>query len=649
MCGIVGIVRSVGTDAAWETVDILRRMAGAMTHRGPDGYGEHLSGNVAIAMRRLSIIDISGGRQPLFSEDGSIALVANGEIYNHRALRPELEQLGHHFRSHSDCETIVHAYEEFGESCVTRLRGMFAFAIHDTRRRRLVLARDRLGEKPLYVARVAGGLLFASELRALLASGLVAVTFDKSSLYTFFHYGFVPEPHTCIAGVTKLPAGHLLSIATDAATGAECPTRYWSIHDSPPRRATASDLASLVDDISTFITDADVPVGISLSGGLDSGALAVLAARRTTKHLHAFTVGYHEATASDETADARRIAEHAGILFHPLTLKTEDVVAEFAETVWLKDDPNNDPAGPGYRAVMRAARQEGVPVILVGQGSDELFWGYPWLVEAARRSRARLGPTATFLGCWWRVLASRHAATRPVAKRWINRIRSFVGHDWRRLLADATARGSRPLFYDTQHSFQAVHAAADFFTASLLAEIDTARPFELLDRPEIRSANPEAALIQLICDTYLRENGLAQADRLSMAHSIEARVPFVDYRLAEVAYGHQRACGPHIDADKRLLRECFATTAPGWLLDQPKRGFVPPVARWNTAIHRHYAHLVEDGVLVGHGILQAAMGRRIAAADAEHGRTPARYRDAVILELWCRQIMAGHPLPPEAR
>lgn len=642
MCGIVGIVRTIGADATWESGDVLRRMAGAMVHRGPDGYGEHLAGNVAIAMRRLSIIDISGGRQPLYGEDGSVALVANGEIYNHRRLRSELEGLGHRFHSHSDCETIVHAYEEFGESCVTRLRGMFAFALHDTRRRRLLLARDRLGEKPLYLARIAGGLIFSSELRSLLASGLVPVGFDKSSLYTYFHYGYIPEPHTAIAGVNKLPAGHLLSISTD--DGAETLTRYWSIHDTPPRRASVEEVSELVEDISTFITDADVPVGISLSGGLDSGSLAVLAARKTTKRLHAFTVGYHEATASDETADARRIAEHAGLLFHPLTLETNDVVSEFAETIWLKDDPNHDPAGPGYRAVMRAARKEGVPVILVGQGSDELFWGYPWLVEAARRSRARIGGAAAFIGCWWRILASRHAGTRPLVKRWVNRVRSFAGHDWRRLLSDATARGSRPLFYDTQHSFQAVHRAGDFFTASLLAGIDANRPFELLDRPEIRSANPEAALIQLICDTYLRENGLAQTDRLSMASSIEARVPFVDYKLAELAYAHQRASGSEIAADKRLLRDSFATTVPTWLLKQPKRGFVPPVARWNTAIYRRYAHLVEDGLLVGGGILQGETGRRIATAAPDDRRMPARYRDAVILELWCRQIEAGRPL-----
>jgi len=642
MCGIVGIVRISGADATWETVDVLRRMGDAMVHRGPDGYGEHLAGNVAIAMRRLSIIDISGGQQPLYGEDGSVALVANGEIYNHRQLRAELEPLGHRFRSHSDCETIVHAYEQFGESCVTRLRGMFAFAIHDSRRRRLVLARDRLGEKPLYIARVAGGLIFASELRSLLASGLVPASFDKSSLYTYFHYGYIPEPHTAIAGVRKLPAGHILSIPTD--DGKESLERYWSIHDTAPRRATVEEVSELIDDISTFITDADVPVGISLSGGLDSGSLAVLAARKTTKQLHAFTVGYREATASDETAEARQIAEHAGILFHPLTLETNAVVSEFAETIWLKDDPNHDPAGPGYRAVMRAARKEGVPVILVGQGSDELFWGYPWLVEAARRSRARIGDAATFIRCWSGVLASRYSGMQPPATRWLRRLRTFVGHDWRKLLADATTRGGRPLFYDTRHDFQAVHGAADFFTGALLSNIDANRPFELLDRPEIESANPEASLIQLICDTYLRENGLAQTDRLSMASSIEARVPFVDAKLAELAYAHQRACGSEIMADKRLLRESFATTVPPWLLTRPKRGFVPPVDRWNAAIYRRYAHLVEDGLLVGNGILRGETGRSIATAVADDRGVPARYRDAVILELWCRQIEAGRPL-----
>jgi asparagine synthase (glutamine-hydrolysing) len=643
MCGIVGVVRHRSTDVAWDAAEVLRRMAGAMVHRGPDGYGEHLSDNVAIAMRRLSIIDVSGGKQPLYGEDGSVALVANGEIYNHRQLRSELEGLGHRFRSHSDCETIVHAYEQFGESCVTRLRGMFAFAIHDPRRRRLVLARDRLGEKPLYLARVPGALIFSSELRSLLASGLVPVTFDKSSLYTYFHYGYVPEPHTAIAGVSKLSAGHLLSISTD--DGTESLTRFWSIHESQPRRATVEEVSELVEDISTFITDADVPVGISLSGGLDSGSLAVLAARKTTKQLHAFTVGYKEAAASDETADARRIAEHAGVAFHPLTLKAEDVIAGFAETVWLKDDPNNDPAGPGYLAVMRAARQEGVPVILVGQGSDELFWGYPWLVEAARRSRARIGGVRDVASCWLSILASRHAGTKPLVKRWINRLRTFVGHDWRKILSDATSpRATRPLFYDTLHAFQTAHDGRDFFSASLLAEVDTNRPFELLERSEIGAADPEAALIQMICDTYLRENGLTQTDRLSMSASIEARVPFVDYKLAELAYGHQRACGSEIAENKRLLRDSFGTMVPHWLLSQPKRGFVPPIALWYSGIYARYARLVEDGVLVSSGVLSGETGRRIARGVAGGRRQHPLYRDAVILELWCRQIEAGRPL-----
>lgn len=644
MCGIVGIVRPRLGEATWDSTDVLRRMAAAMVHRGPDGYGEHLSDNVALAMRRLSIIDVSGGRQPLYGEDGSVALVANGEIYNHRQLRSELEGLGHRFRSHSDCETIVHAYEQFGESFVTRLRGMFAFAIHDSRRRRLVLARDRLGEKPLYVARVPGAVIFSSELRSLLASGLVTVTFDKSSLYTYFHYGYVPEPHTGIAGVRKLPAGHLLSISTD--DGAESFTRFWSIHDSQPRRADIEDVSELVEDISTFITDADVPVGLSLSGGLDSGSLAVLAARKTTKQLHAFTVGYEEAAVSDETADARRIAEHAGVVFHPLTLKAEDVIAGFAETVWLKDDPNNDPAGPGYLAVMRAARREGVPVILVGQGSDELFWGYPWLVEAARRSRARGAGVQGVARCWLSILASRHASTEPLARRWLNRLRTFVGSDWRKILADVTCpRATRPLFYDTLHAFQTAHDGRGFFAASLLTEVDTNRPFELLDRPEIVSADPEAALIQMICDTYLRENGLAQTDRLSMSASIEARVPFVDYRLAELAYGHQRACGREIAADKRLLRDSFGTMVPRWLLNQPKRGFVPPIALWYSGVYARYARLVEDGVLVSNGVLSGETGRRIARGATDGRRQHALDRDAVILELWCRQIEAGRPLP----
>jgi len=645
MCGITGFIALDGQPATPARAAAVRTIAAALTHRGPDCYGEYVAASVCFAMRRLSIIDVAGGRQPLVNENGSVAVVANGEIYNHAELRKELEQLGHRFSSSSDCETIVHAYEEYGEKCVDKLRGMFAFALQDTRRGIVLLARDRLGEKPLYVAEVNGGLFFSSELRALLASGEVRTTFDPSSLFAFFHYGYIPEPHTAIMGVRKLPAGHCLSIS--CADGRIRSWQYWSFAGLKPRLAAPGEVAAAVDEISRFITGADVPVGVSLSGGLDSGAIAVLAAAHSKERLHAFTVGYDEKTPSDETAEARRVAEHAGIVFHAVRLQTRDVVASYPETLWLKDDPNSDIAGPGYLAVMRAAREAGVPVLLVGQGGDELFWGYPWLVEAARRTRARATGIPAVLRTWASYAFDRRWTSQSWLRRLLSRSRRFAA-DAESLAKDLVSHPSRPLFFDTLPEFNAARAAGEtFFSAAFLKSVDVDRPFEPLDRPEIRHAAPEAALLQLICDTYLRENGLAQADRLAMSASVEVRVPLVDYRLAELAYSHQLAAGPRIAGNKQLLREAFAGICPSWLLDRPKRGFTPPVASWNAGIHFSYAPLLKDGLLVGLGVVSGDAAAGIAARRSAR-RIPQLHRDAVALELWCRQILAGAPLAVSA-
>jgi len=645
MCGISGFIALDGKPAAPGRAAAVRTIALALTHRGPDCYGEYVETSVCFAMRRLSIVDVAGGRQPLFNEDGSVAVVANGEIYNHAELRRELEHLGHRFGSRSDCETIVHAYEEYGEKCVEKLRGMFAFALHDKRRGIVLMARDRLGEKPLYLAEANGGLFFASELRALLASDEVRTTFDPSSLLTFFHYGYIPEPHTAIIGVRKLPAGHCLSIR--CVDGRTRSWQYWSFAELKPRLAAPGEVAAAVDEISRFITGADVPVGIALSGGLDSGAIAVLAAAHSKERLHAFTVGYDERTPGDETAEARRVAEHAGIVFHAVLLQTRDVVASYPETLWLKDDPNSDIAGPGYLAVMRAARAAGVPVLLLGQGGDELFWGYPWLVEAARRTRARATSVPAVLRTWASYAFDRRWSSQSLPRRLLNRSRQFAA-DAESLAKDLVGRPSRPLFLDTLPGFNAAGAAEkSFFPAGFMRSVDRERPFEPLNRPEVRHAAPEAALLQLICDTYLRENGLAQADRLAMSASVEVRVPLVDYRLAELSYAHQLAAGPRIAGNKQLLREAFAGICPPWLLERPKRGFTPPVASWNAGIHSRYAPLLKDGLLVGLGVVSGDAAAGIASRRLA-SRVPQLHRDAVALELWCRQITAGAPLAASA-
>ncbi|MFM8394724.1 MAG: asparagine synthase (glutamine-hydrolyzing), partial [Acidobacteriota bacterium] len=401
MCGIAGIIGQSPGD--WN--EDVERMVGALLHRGPDGVGRYANRHLAFGMRRLSIIDLAGGDQPLYNEDGTVVLIANGEIYNYVELRRELIDRGHYFRTHSDCEVIVHLYEEYQQGCLERLRGMFAFALWDEPRNLLMLARDRMGEKPLYLAESAGQLVFSSELKSILKSGRVRFQLDPEAIDAYFHYGYVPEPRTPLVGVRKLPAGHFLIArpaplersAGGGATGLRIEERaYWRMEEAPPVVGSPAELIKAeLETISRMIVRADVPVGVALSGGLDSSAVAALANQASPGTIEAFSVGYEGQGRNDERGLAREFAEYLRIPFHDVVLRTEEVVSGFPELVRWQDDPIADIAGSGYLAVMRLARAHGVPVILQGHGGDELCWGYHWAREAVVQSRRKFAGLRT--------------------------------------------------------------------------------------------------------------------------------------------------------------------------------------------------------------------------------------------------------------
>src|SRR4026209_2144415 len=309
MCGIAGIISEAPTTPA--EIAGVKRANSRLTHRGPDGAGEFTDDHVMLAMRRLSIIDLDGGWQPLYNEARSLALVANGEIYNFVDLRERLEGLGHRFNTHSDCETILHLYEEYELDFVQHLRGMYAFALWDTKRKRLILARDRMGEKPLYLYETNGRVLFASEMKALLASGLVPFELDPTSVNLYFHYQYVPEPRTPLKGVRKLDAASLVIVDVDPWRIEE--RRYWRMEDAPTLEGDPATLIrEQLETVSKIVIRSDVPVGISLSGGLDSSAIAALAARQYPGTMLAFSIGYPGSLANDESPDARALADELG-------------------------------------------------------------------------------------------------------------------------------------------------------------------------------------------------------------------------------------------------------------------------------------------------------------------------------------------------
>jgi asparagine synthase (glutamine-hydrolysing) len=594
MCGICGTVG----EAAFQDPGPMRSMVSELMHRGPNSSGELVTNHAALGATRLAILDIEGGGQPMYDCAGSTALVINGEIYNYCELRLMLERHGHAFRTQSDGEVVVHLYEEFGTDFVTRLRGMFALALWDPCQRLLVLARDRMGEKPLHfhLGRHLGQhrITFASELRALIASRAFPVELDPTATHEYFHYQYVPEPQTPLTGVAKLPAGHVMTIQVPDWR-VEL-SQYWSMVeaqplDGDPVEAIEAELLSL----SPLVTRADVPIGVALSGGLDSSTVAALAARSSPTTVHAFSLGYQGRPDQDERIQARELADVLDLKFHEVELGDRDIVATFFPLVRAWNEPIADLAGFSYLAIADIARRHGVPVLLQGQGGDELFWGYPWVRRAMAESM--------------RQVRSEPAGSCQLA------------------------------FYDLDPDFQeASHHCQRLYGEDWLRRVD-------LQAPSARFTVPEwpdhlgVEITRLISQTYLQENGIAQGDRVTMSASVELRLPLVDHRLVETTIGFRKRIDDHKLEPKAWLREAAARLLPETVIRRPKRPFSPPLHRWHAALLDAYGWMLPDGMLVGMGVLRRDAAARLAtAAFPPEGGSPLSFK-ALVLEAWCRTML----------
>ncbi|HVF42417.1 MAG TPA: asparagine synthase (glutamine-hydrolyzing) [Pyrinomonadaceae bacterium] len=638
MCGISGIVSSGRVTP--EDLARVASMSRALTHRGPDDSGVFDSTHAALASRRLSIIDPGGGRQPLYNEDRTLALVANGEIYNHAELRRRLEARGHGFRTGSDCESILHAYAEYGTACVEHLRGMFAFALWDDARRRLVLARDPLGEKPLYLYERDGRLLFASEMKALLRSGEVPFELDPEAVDLFFHYQYVPEPRTALKGVRKLDAARVLVVDVEPwRVGESC---YWRMEDAPPLRADAPALIrGRLEEVGELITRADTPVGVALSGGLDSSVVAAVAARHRPGELQAFSVGYPgRPEALDERDDARALARHLRLPFHEVEVGTGEVVEFFEELNYLRDDPVADYSGHAYYAVMRKARERGVPVMLQGQGGDELFWGYPQLRQAARESAEKAALRGVGVGASLRYLSpAAPTLSRAGLSAWARDL-GGARSGLRRMREHRASPAERLAFYDLSPDFRAAAGGVGSLYAEAFAErLAAGGAYSLftLPRPWPRV---DVTLTRLVCDTYLRANGVAQGDRLAMASSVEMRLPLLDRRFVETVIGLRKSSPDVRLPPKEWLKRAAEGLLPGWVLNRPKRGFAPPVGEWHAALFAAHGDALRGGYLVQSGVLKGERADLLARGPFPEGLTSPLSFKALVLEHWCRRMDA---------
>jgi asparagine synthase (glutamine-hydrolysing) len=543
VCGICGIVSLRG-----EPVDrsALERMNETLVHRGPDSGGVHISAGAGLGARRLSIIDLAGGDQPIANEDETVWVVQNGEIYNFPELRDEVEAAGHTLRTRCDTEIHLHLYEMHGPGYVERLRGMFAVALWDTRERRLVLARDRFGIKPLYY-RVAGDTLaFGSELKALLTLPGFSRELDPDALEAYFDGGYVPAPLTIFRGARKLPQGCLLTLrAGDAEPAVE---RY--ARPAPVPAAVGSD-DELVEELRVLLRDSvrahllsDVPVGVLLSGGIDSSALTALAAEQASEPLHTFSIGFAEEP-YDELAKARVVAQRFGTEHHELQL-SPNIVELFPAVAASFDEPFADDAAiPTYLVSQLAAQT--VKVSLAGEGGDELFGGYD--VYAAHSIAGLARPFTPLLRRLPspRVQRFAGAATLPAFERHLA---------WKRMFTP-----------DARHGLLRLHGADP--VTHYRSRWD-----------ETNGSDDLARVLDLDVGTYLADELLVKADRASMAHSLEVRVPFLDTALSAFAFGLPSRLKVRGLAKKRLLRKALAPIVPAEILAAPKHGFTLPAAQW---------------------------------------------------------------------
>ena len=630
MCGIFGIISANGiadTDRR-----MLRNLAAALVHRGPDGEGFAESDHVAIGMRRLAIIDLKGGWQPLWNEDNSIALVANGEIYNFVELRRELELRGHHFRTGSDCETIIHLYEEYGADCVHHLRGMFAFALHDRRNEKVLIARDRIGEKPLYLAGSGNRLVFASEMRGLIGSGAVPFVMDPGGINQYLHHGFIPEPFTAVRGVRKLFGGHLLEINLDPWTVNErC---WWRIEDAPPIDADpATTIRNVLQEMSSLVVRSDVPVGIALSGGVDSSLVAMMAKGQLQDRLTAFSIGYEGGAWQDETKLAKEFADHVGIEMHVRHMKTEEVAEGFADICFQRDDPTADLSGSSYFAVMQMAREHGVPVMLMGHGGDELFWGYKWMKDAAIRAERRENMLQRKAGLWNYLKLTKPPISWTGAITWLEQGGGVLSgwNDWN---TDRTSHRFQLPCWDPHSTWH----IADAMGPIILECWEEARMTDptAIWRGEHLFPRTDISITKLVSETYLAVNGIAQGDRLSMATSVESRLPLVDYKLIETVIGLRKAHPDHHLPAKKWLRDATEDIVPKFVFERRKRGFSPPWRRWYEAIFNRHIEDLRNGILVQSGILKRGTYDEIRRTTDRLGRPYPLLIHMLVLECWAQ-------------
>jgi asparagine synthase (glutamine-hydrolysing) len=628
MCGICGVHH---TDPARPVVrSVLAEMNACIAYRGPDDEGFFVDGNIGLAMRRLSIIDVRSGKQPIANEDQTHWIVFNGEIYNHRDLRADLESRGHRYRTHSDTETILHLYEEHGDECVQHLRGMFAFAIWDNRFRRLFIARDRLGIKPLYYWHNGETFLFASEIKSILAYPGLKPEFNRSTLAEYLAFGYLTGPETMFNGIHKLLPGHTLELYENHQPIIR---EYWDLPASEnkppqPKAFYVRQYREMLEESVASHLMSDVPLGVFLSGGLDSSVVAALAAKISGRQIETFSVGYAESSFS-ELPSARLVANHIGSNHREVRIDRAQFFEALPRLIWHEDEPIAWPSSISLYFVAKLASQS-VKVVLTGEGSDETLAGYARYLWTLRNVQ----------------MDSIYRALLPATLRGLVR----KGIDRSPLPAS--------LHRKVSHSFLARNGEdwASFYFDNFYSAFSAKEQSLMLDDQLLSQGNPYAGpmrywdkssgdllhrLLYVDQKTYLVEL-LMKQDQMSMAASLESRVPFLDHKLVEFATTIPADYSMDGLKGKSILKAATADLLPASIIHRRKMGFPTPWEHWLHAELDHVKSILLSTTALSRGLFKKPAIERLFS-DHQAGRRDHSHRiwRLLNLELW-QQIYIDH-------
>ena len=616
MCGICGVIQ-LEVDARppvdAETID---RMTDTMVHRGPNDRGTHLAPGIALGARRLSIVDVVGGHQPFANETGSVWAAQNGELYNHEAIRSELRRDGHSFKSRCDTEILPHLYERDGVRFVERLRGKFGLAVWDSERRVGVVARDRVGVKPMYYAEVAGALVFGSELKSVLASGLVDATLDLEAIEAFLTLGFIPAPMTPLLHVRKLMPGEQIVVAD----GRVQRRQYWRYPEPNPvdrdMPALAAELLELLTESVRLRLMSDVPLGAMLSGGLDSSLIVALMAEHMSEPVKTFSVGFVEAGEENELAQARHVAGLFGTDHHELELSFNREDVDLAELMWHMDEPVADLSALGFLALSKLAA-ETVTVALSGQGADELLGGY------SRHRNAQIASRLLSLPA-------------PLRRAGVG----ILGRGPSRLAGVAGVLGAPDAVARQLAAFDGVRTDR-LFRGGPLRDAAAKAVESRLAGVGVSSRDPLGTMLFLDGQLGLVDDMLHYFDRTSMARSLEVRVPFLDHHVVEFCATIPSGLKVRGTTTKYLLKEAARGLLPDTVIDRPKVGF------FNKAVDGWFARQAAGAIpryLLAHdaayrGLLDRAGVEELVARHADGRGGGRRLLPVLMLEIWLSEYL----------